>query len=86
MNQVSQPNVGGRAGMRPPLKKKGESREPSIFNDDNKSVSRMNDNMGSIDDLEILSVTPKMPKRQTYQPDRIQESEQAIKLEISASK
>lgn len=51
MNQVSQPNVGGRAGMRPPLKKKGESREPSIFNDDNKSVSRMNDNMGSIDDL-----------------------------------
>jgi hypothetical protein len=41
-NQISQPNIGGRAGMRPPLKKKAESREPSIFNDDNRSVSRMN--------------------------------------------
>lgn len=41
-NQTSQANAGGRAAMRPPLKKKAESRQPSIFNDDNKSVSRAN--------------------------------------------
>lgn len=71
-NQVSQPNIGGRAGMRPPLKKKAESREPSIFNDDNKSVSRINENLGSIEDLEIISNTPKIPRRQANQVDRFQ--------------
>lgn len=54
--------------MRPPLKKKAESREPSIFNDDNKSVSRFNENMGSIEDLELISNTPRMPKKHTVQP------------------
>jgi hypothetical protein len=46
----------------------------------------MNDNLGSIEDLEIISNTPKMPRRQNIQLDKVQESEFGVKLDLSASK
>jgi hypothetical protein len=48
----------------------------------------MNDNVGSIEDLEIISNTPKMPRRQQQNNmvDKVQQSEFGLKLDLSASK